>query len=58
MLSSSVLLLVIAKHPGNRSFLSGKLFEYIAAGKPVLCLGPVDGDAAFILNIFCIPDFL
>ena len=50
MVSSSLLLLVIAKHPGNRSFLSGKLFEYIASGKPVLCLGPVDGDAAHILN--------
>lgn len=50
MVSSSLLLLVIAKHHGNRSFLSGKLFEYIASGKPVLCLGPVDGDAAQILN--------
>ncbi len=50
MMTSSVLLLVIAKHPENRSFLSGKLFEYIASGKPVLCLGPVDGDAANILN--------
>jgi glycosyltransferase involved in cell wall biosynthesis len=50
MMSSSVLLLVIAKHPGNKSFLSGKLFEYIASGKPVICLGPVDGDAALILN--------
>ena len=50
MVSSSLLLLVIAKHPGNRSFLSGKLFEYIASGKAVLCLGPADGDAAQILN--------
>lgn len=50
MLSSSIQLLVIARHPGNKSFLSGKLFEYIASGKPVLCLGPVDGDAAQILE--------
>jgi glycosyltransferase involved in cell wall biosynthesis len=50
MMTSSILLLVIAKHPENRSFLSGKLFEYMATGKPVLCLGPVDGDAANILN--------
>jgi glycosyltransferase involved in cell wall biosynthesis len=50
MVSSSLLLLVIAKHPGNRSFLSGKLFEYIASGKKVLCLGPVDGEASEILN--------
>ncbi|MCJ7449314.1 MAG: glycosyltransferase [Bacteroidales bacterium] len=50
MLSSSLQLLVIAKHPGNKSFLSGKIFEYIASGMPVLCLGPVDGDAAQILE--------
>ena len=50
MLSSSIQLLVIARHPDNRSFLSGKLFEYIASGKPVLCLGPADGDAAQILK--------
>ena len=50
MVASSLLLLVIARHPVNRSFLSGKLYEYIASGKPVLCLGPVDGDAAEILN--------
>jgi glycosyltransferase involved in cell wall biosynthesis len=49
MMESSLQLLVIAKHSENRSFLSGKLFEYIAAGKPILCLGPVDGDASQIL---------
>lgn len=50
MLSSSMQLLVLAKDPGNRSFLPGKLFEYIASGKPILCLGPADGDAAEILD--------
>jgi glycosyltransferase involved in cell wall biosynthesis len=50
MLSSSIQLLLIANHPDNKSFLSGKLFEYIASGKPILCLGPADGDAAQILE--------
>jgi len=50
MLSASMLLLVLAKDPGNRSFLPGKLFEYIASGKPVVCLGPTSGDTAAILN--------
>jgi glycosyltransferase involved in cell wall biosynthesis len=50
MLSSSIQLLVITRHPGNKSILTGKLFEYIASGKPVLCLGPVDGDAAQMLE--------
>jgi glycosyltransferase involved in cell wall biosynthesis len=26
------------------------MFEYLAAGKPVICLAPADGDAAMILN--------
>jgi glycosyltransferase involved in cell wall biosynthesis len=50
MMSSSLLLLVIARHRDNKSFLSGKIFEYIASGRPVLCLGPVDGDAAEIIH--------
>lgn len=50
MVSASLLLLVIAKHRDNKSFLSGKLFEYIASGTPVLCLGPVDGDAARLIE--------
>lgn len=47
---SSVLLLIIPYHRSNKSILTGKLYEYIAAGKPILCIGPVDGDAAGIIN--------
>ncbi len=50
MSGSSLLLLIIPEHRSNRSILTGKLFEYIASGKPILCIGPVDGDAAAILN--------
>jgi glycosyltransferase involved in cell wall biosynthesis len=50
MLSSSVQLLILPKVPDNKCFLQGKLFEYIASGKPILCLGPVDGDTAEILK--------
>lgn len=50
MASSSVLLLVIASHPQNKIFLSGKLFEYIASGTAILCVGPPDGDAAAIIT--------
>ena len=32
--------------PGN---LPGKFFEYLASGKPILGIGPADGDAAEIL---------
>ncbi|MGA2408069.1 MAG: glycosyltransferase family 4 protein [Bacteroidales bacterium] len=50
MLESTILLLIIPDHQSNRSIITGKLFEYIAAGKPIICLGPDDGDAAGILR--------
>lgn len=50
MLDTSVLLLIIPDHQSNKSIITGKLFEYIASGKPLICLGPTDGDAAGFLN--------
>jgi len=50
MLRTNVLLLIIPDHESSGSIITGKLFEYLAAGKPVICLGPVDGDAARILT--------
>ena len=48
--SSSVLLLVIPKVEDNKGILTGKLFEYLALKRPILAIGPIDGDAAAILN--------
>jgi glycosyltransferase involved in cell wall biosynthesis len=50
MLNSSVLLLIIPDHESSRTILTGKLFEYLSAGIPILCLGPCDGDAAAIIS--------
>jgi glycosyltransferase involved in cell wall biosynthesis len=50
MMGSSLLLLIIPDHFSNRSIITGKLFEYLASGRPVLCIGPTDGDAAEILE--------
>jgi glycosyltransferase involved in cell wall biosynthesis len=50
MLESSLLLLIIPDHPSRKSIITGKLFEYLATGKPVICLGPEDGDAANIIR--------
>ncbi|MEO5644415.1 MAG: glycosyltransferase family 4 protein [Bacteroidia bacterium] len=50
MKAADVLLLVIPDAPGNKGILTGKLFEYLAAEHPVLCIGPVDGDAAEIIQ--------
>ncbi|WP_417539698.1 hypothetical protein [Marinobacter sp.] len=37
--SSGVLLLLESPEPEARGVLTGKLFEYIAAGRPILCVG-------------------
>lgn len=47
---SQVLLLVINNTPNAGMILTGKFFEYLAAGRPILCLGPEKGDAAAILR--------
>ena len=47
--ASRVLLLLINDTPNARSILTGKFFEYMASGRPVLCIGPEDGDAAKII---------
>lgn len=49
MMSSSLLVLIIPLHQSNKSIITGKIFEYLATGKPIICLGPVDGDAAEII---------
>ncbi len=50
MMNSSVLLLIIPEIEDNKGILTGKLFEYVATGNPILFIGPTDGDAATILN--------
>lgn len=50
LLSSDLLLLVIPKVANNRGILTGKFFEYLAAQKPVLAIGPTDGDLAALIE--------
>lgn len=50
MVSSSALLLIIPDHKSNKSIVTGKLFEYLASGRPVVLIGPKDGDAAEIIG--------
>lgn len=47
---SQVLLLFINNTPNAKSVLTGKLFEYMASGRPILSIGPSDGDTAAILQ--------
>ena len=47
---SSILLLINANAEGSEFLLHGKIFEYLASGKPILLLGAVDGIAANIIK--------
>jgi glycosyltransferase involved in cell wall biosynthesis len=46
---ASVLLLCINNTPNAGGILTNKFFEYLSAQRPVLAIGPVDGDASLIL---------
>ncbi len=47
---SQVLLLLINNTPNAMGITTGKLFEYFAAKRPILCIGPKGGDADKILE--------
>jgi glycosyltransferase involved in cell wall biosynthesis len=47
---SQVLLLLINDTPNAKGILTGKIFEYLGSGRPILNIGPEDGDAAVILR--------
>jgi hypothetical protein len=48
--AASVLLLVINNTPNARGILTNKFFEYLSSRRNILAIGPLDGDAAFILK--------
>jgi len=48
--NADVLFLAIPDLPDNKGILTGKLFEYLAAKRPIINIGPVDGDAAKIIT--------
>jgi len=50
LLESSALLLVVPASRRSQEMIPGKLFEYMAARKPILALAPKSGDVAEILK--------
>ena len=47
---SQVLLLLINNTPNAKGILTGKIFEYLGSGRPILNIGPEDGEAAVMLK--------
>lgn len=50
MCGASLLLLTINRVPNPDGIITGKLYEYLASGRPVLCIGPEGGDAAAVIQ--------
>lgn len=50
MVNCELLILIINSYTDNLGMLTTKLFEYIASGTPVLCIGPEQGEAAEIVR--------
>lgn len=48
--ASQVLLICVNKVPSARSVITGKVFEYLQSKRPILGIGPLDGDLAEILK--------
>lgn len=48
--NSALLLLVVNRSKNAKGIVTGKVFEYLASGRPVLAVGPVDGDLSEILQ--------
>ena len=46
---AALLLLSIEPFPADGGMVTGKLYEYLASGRPVLGVGPAGGDAAALL---------
>ena len=48
--SAQVLLVLIPNVNRNKGIITGKVFEYMAANRPILALGPINGDLQSILT--------
>jgi hypothetical protein len=47
---AAVLLLLINNTPNANLILTGKIFEYLASQRPIICIAPPGGDAATIIR--------
>jgi len=49
-IKSQILLLPLNDTPNINGIVPGKLYEYLGAQRPILCIGKIDGDAAKIIS--------
>jgi glycosyltransferase involved in cell wall biosynthesis len=49
-LGSSILLLVLNRQENAAGRIPGKLFEYLASGRPILAIGPPESDVAILMK--------
>lgn len=47
---SQVLLLIVNQVPSAKNIITGKVYEYLRAKRPILAIAPTDGDLAEILD--------
>lgn len=47
---SQVLLLIVNNVPSSKGIITGKIFEYLMAKRPVMAIAPKNGDLAEIIN--------
>ena len=48
--ATQVLLLLVNNTPNAKGILTGKLYEYLASRRPILAIGPENGDAARLIQ--------
>ena len=47
---ATLLLLLVNDTPNAKLILTGKIFEYLVSGTPIICIAPLDGDAANVIK--------